>query len=342
MFEKSVRITLIITYLVIIAGAVVRMTGSGMGCPDWPKCFGYYIPPTSEEQIDWHPKQDYHKGQIIIVEDALWVAKDNFTSSEEIDMSHFEKYTKHDYAQFNPVHTWVEYINRLTGALAGIAVFIMGILSFRKWREDKSLVFLSWLSVFLMGFQAWLGATVVYSVLAPVRITIHMVMALVLVGLLLYILHKLTITKQKLVVNTQLKYLVIVAVVFTLIQVVLGTQVREFIDMQVKLLGQDQAGSWLATPEFSFYAHRSFSILVFLINLRIWLINRKLNLNLKWINTIMVLILLEVLTGMAMYYLDFPFATQAAHLVFASLLFGAQFYVLLHLSQKEKTQTKLT
>lgn len=342
MFEKSVRITLILTYLVIIAGAVVRMTGSGMGCPDWPKCFGYYIPPTSEEQMIWHPNQDYHKGQIIIVDEALWVAKDDFTSNENMEMSHFEKYTKHDYAEFNPVHTWVEYINRLTGAVAGIAVFIMGILSFAHWKKHKGLVALSWLSVFLMGFQAWLGATVVYSVLAPVRITIHMVMALVIVALLLYILHKLTLHKQHLVRNKKLKSLVIIAVILTLIQVVLGTQVREFIDNQVKLLGADNPDLWLASPTFNFYAHRSFSLIVLLVNTWIWLINKRQNLNIKWINSIIILILLEVFSGMAMYYLDFPFATQASHLVFASLLFGAQFYVLLQLTQKEKIQTKLT
>lgn len=336
MFEKSVRVTLILTYIVIIAGAVVRMTGSGMGCPDWPKCFGYYIPPTSEEQMDWHPNQDYHKGQIIIVEEGLWVAKEAFTSEEEMDMSHFELYTKHDYAEFNPVHTWVEYINRLAGAVAGIAVFIMGIISIGHWRKSKSLVLLSWLSVFLMGFQAWLGATVVYSVLAPVRITVHMVMALVIVALLLYILHRLQPKKQSLVENKTLKNLLIAAVVLTLIQVVLGTQVREYIDSQVKLLGQDRPDLWLASPEFSFYVHRSFSILVLLVNLWIWQINRKLKLNIKWINTILVLILLEVMTGIAMYNFEFPFSTQALHLVFASLLFGAQFYVLLQVSQKEK------
>lgn len=342
MFEKSVRITLIITYLVIIAGAVVRMTGSGMGCPDWPKCFGYYIPPTSEEQIDWHPNQAYHKGQIIVVNEALWVSKDHFTSGEEMDLSHFEKYTKHDYANFNPVHTWVEYINRLTGALAGIAVFIMGLFSFRQWHKNKSLVFLSWLAVFLMGFQAWLGATVVYSVLAPVRITVHMVMALVLVALLLYILHKVKEKDQTIIHHKALKNLVGIAIVLTLIQVVLGTQVREFVDNQIKLLGQNASSLWLENPELSFYLHRSFSILVVLINLRIWQVIKKLKVEVKWINSILVLILLEVLTGMAMYYFDFPFATQAAHLVFASLLFGAQFYVLLHLSRKDNTQTKLT
>lgn len=338
MFEKSVRFTLILTYVVIIAGAVVRMTGSGMGCPDWPKCFGYYIPPTSEEQMIWHPNQEYHKGQIIIIDEALWVAKEEFTSSEEMDISHFEKYTKHDYAEFNPVHTWVEYINRLSGALAGIAVFVMAIFSLKHWKKHKKLVWLSWLSVFLMGFQAWLGATVVYSVLAPIRITIHMVMALVIVAVLLYILHKLTLHKQHLARNKKLKYLMVFAVVLTLTQVVLGTQVREFIDEQVKILGQNQPELWLSSPEISFYIHRSFSILVFLVNVYIWFINRKMNLNIKWINSIMILILLEVLSGMVMYYLDFPFATQALHLVFASLLFGAQFYVLLQLTQKEKTK----
>src|SRR5690625_6202956 len=130
--------------------------------------------------MDWHTKQDYHKAQIIIVDERLRVAKDEFTSGDEMDMSYFDQYTKHDYAEFNPVHTWVEYINRLAGAVAGIAVFIMAVLALGHWRKSKSLVLLSWLAVFLMGFQAWLGVTVVYSVLAPVRITVHMVMASVI------------------------------------------------------------------------------------------------------------------------------------------------------------------
>lgn len=61
-----VKLSLISVYVIFLAGSVVRMTGSGMGCPDWPKCFGYYIPPTSEEQINWQPNTDYKKGMIII------------------------------------------------------------------------------------------------------------------------------------------------------------------------------------------------------------------------------------------------------------------------------------
>lgn len=333
LFTAIAKTALVLVYLVIIAGAMVRMTGSGMGCPDWPKCFGYYIPPTDVKELTWTENHDFKKGQVIIKDKALLVAKDNFTSGTEFDGSHWEKYTKHDYAIFNPMHTWVEYINRLFGALAGLGCFIMAIASFKFWRQDKKITLLSWLVVFMMGFQGWLGATVVYSVLNPVKITIHMVMALVIVAVILYIIRLAKPLGTATVFNPAFRNVLWVSLMLTLVQVVLGTQVRQFVDEQVKS-GIGNETLWLSQPEWSFYFHRTFSFVVFFVNLFLYLKNRKLNLGYGKINWVMLLIIGEALSGIAMYYFHFPFGTQAIHLVLASILFGIQFYLILEARKK--------
>ncbi|MGB2153573.1 MAG: COX15/CtaA family protein [Flavobacteriaceae bacterium] len=78
-FRFLVGVSLVLVYIVIAAGAIVRVTGSGMGCPDWPKCFGYLIPPTEREQLDWISKHNYKTGEVIIVNESLRVAKKDFT-----------------------------------------------------------------------------------------------------------------------------------------------------------------------------------------------------------------------------------------------------------------------
>ncbi|MFV8281590.1 COX15/CtaA family protein [Christiangramia marina] len=329
MYRNWVKISLILVYLVIVAGAVVRMTGSGMGCPDWPKCFGYYIPPSEVSEIKFQPNRAYKEGQVIIVDETLKVAASDFTSAERYNPNNWKSYEKHDYAIFNPTHTWVEYINRLVGALAGIAVLIMAILSFKKFRKSKRITILSWLSVLMMGFQAWLGATVVYSVLAPAKITIHMVMALVIVAVLLYLLYISREHASGKFKTITFQNLLIFAVILTLVQVVMGTQVRQFVDEQVRNYGYNAEELWLADPNLNFYIHRSFSIIVLLLNVFLWWNNRQNNLFQSRVNWVIAFILLEVGTGVAMYNFDFPFLSQPLHLVIASLLFGVQFYLLM-------------
>lgn len=339
-FIKITKTALILVYLVIVAGALVRMTGSGMGCPDWPRCFGYYIPPTDIKELMWSPNHTFNKGQVIIKDEKLWVAKETFTTASEYNEANWEVYTKHDYAEFNPLHTWVEYINRLTGALAGIAVFIMAVASFKfAGKKKTSIVLLSWLTVFLMGFQAWLGATVVYSVLNPVKITVHMVMALVIVAVILYILHKAKDSAIAFKYDKMFKVVLWVTLLLTLVQVVLGTQVRQFVDERVKMLGYENMHLILDNPLMSFYFHRTFSFVVFFANLYLYLRNRRLSLGFAKTGWVMVLLLIEIASGIAMYYADFPFGMQSTHLVAASLLFGVQFYMILESSRKQVTIT---
>ena len=328
-YRRLAIISLLLVYLVIAAGAIVRMTGSGMGCPDWPKCFGYYIPPTERAQLEWQPSKSYRKGQVIIVNESLWVAKTDFTSGRSFIDRNWSAYTRHDYAEFNAFHTWTEFINRLMGALAGLAVFIMALASIYWWSSNKTIPVLSWIVVLAMGFQAWLGATVVYSVLEPVRITIHMVMALVIVALLLYLINVSDRRQMKFKYLQTVSNLIVFALVLTIIQIVLGTQVREFVDDQADLLGYEAKNLWLIEPELDFYVHRSLSILVVLVNFYLGFLIYKNHLGLVKINWVVFLILVEIITGIAMVYLDFPFGTQPLHLLLASLLFGFQFYLFL-------------
>ncbi len=328
-FRKLAKISLVFVYLVIAAGAIVRMTGSGMGCPDWPKCFGYYIPPTEALQLQWQPDREFKKGQVIILDETLQVAQTDFRSASKYSPQNWAPYTKHDYAIFNPWHTWIEFINRLFGALAGLATLVLAIYAVRLWSKDKKIPILSWLVVFGMGFQAWLGATVVYSVLEPAKITIHMIMALVIVALLLYLISS---TKEK---STNFKFqksllpFLTLIVTATLIQIVLGTQVRQFVDRQIDVVGETAKQLWLVDATWQFYVHRSFSIVVVLLNLFLALRIYKYKLGYSKINWVLFLLLIEVMSGIGMYYLDFPFATQPLHLIIASFLFGVQFYLVL-------------
>ena len=171
-----------------------------------------------------------------------------------------------------------------------------------------------------MVFQAWLGKTVVDSNLLPYRITIHMVMALLIVLGLIILLF---ISQRKIspIPASQLmKKLAIFAVALTLFQIGLGTQVRQFVDLKMHL----KVSQWLDPAPLKFYFHRSLSLIVLAVHLTLFWMLRKINLNLRIFNQILGLIGLEIFTGILMFYLDFPFSSQPLHLIIAALLFGAQ------------------
>ena len=69
---------------------------------------------------------------MILYEGAFYNAKVEFISKERFEKNNWVKYTKHDYTDFNVVHTWFEYINRLLGVLAGFSVLLMFIFSFNN------------------------------------------------------------------------------------------------------------------------------------------------------------------------------------------------------------------
>ena len=328
LYRKTI-ISIVIVYLVILAGGIVRMTGSGMGCPDWPKCFGFLIPPTERSQLEWKSNSEYNKNQIVIIDEKLFYANDKFKSKSKFEMSNWSEYTKHDYSKFNVYHTWIEYINRLIGAIAGLSVLILFVNSLKFLKTKKIITGLSFLALIAIIFQAWLGKMVVDSNLMANTITIHMLMAIVLLFILFSILAISNPSKKRVRISRNISILVLISIVLLLIQIITGTEVRKFIDIKMELLNYTEKERWIENISSSFSFHRSFSWAIIIVNSLIYFYARKSGLKLKIIHIVNSLIFFQISSGIIMYYFHFPFSSQPIHLLISTMIISIQFYFLL-------------
>ena len=328
LYRKTI-ISIVIVYLVILAGGIVRMTGSGMGCPDWPKCFGFLIPPTERSQLEWKSNSEYNKNQIVIINDKLFYANDKFKSKSKFEMSNWSEYTKHDYSKFNVYHTWIEYINRLIGAIAGLSVLILFVNSLKFFKTKKIITGLSFLALIAIIFQAWLGKMVVDSNLTANTITVHMLMAIILLFILFSILAISNPSKKRVKISRNISILVFISIVLLLIQIITGTEVRKFIDIKMELLNYTERERWIENISSSFSFHRSFSWAIIIVNSLIYFYARKSGLKLKIIHIVNTLIFFQISSGIIMYYFHFPFSSQPIHLLISTMIISIQFYFLL-------------
>ncbi|MCU0393076.1 MAG: COX15/CtaA family protein [Thermoflexibacter sp.] len=304
-YRKFGIVTIVAVYLLILVGGIVRSTGAGMGCPDWPKCFGQWIPPTDISQLPLDYKEKFK------------------VQGKEI-------------ADFDTFKTWTEYINRLIGVLIGIFIFITFLLSISFYREDKLVFFLSLFSFLLVGFQGWLGSVVVATNLKPITITLHMILALVIVGLLIY-----TVTRsynkvfqiEQITNKVFLNKLFVICMVLMLVQIAMGTQVREAIDHIAASLSYTMRDTWIEKIGLKFYIHRSFSLLILGLHIYLILVLRKnITVNSKlatWGNVLLGLIVAEIGSGIVMAYWGIPAIMQPVHLLLGSLIIGVQLLIMM-------------
>lgn len=311
--RRLIRLELLFIFMVILAGSVVRMTGSGMGCPDWPKCFGYIIPPTEESEVLWAPHREYGKGQIIVHDEALYSAAEDFISSEEYNSEHWVKYTKHDYAIFNPIHTWVEYVNRLFGALSGVPMTLLFVITLLSVRTKPGQFALSAIGLFLLGFEAWLGKEVVDGNLIPGQITYHMLGAFAIVMVLVYFLSQLSeSTSEKSKYDKWFGPILLLLMV----QTVLGTQVREQVDALTHQYGYEaNRAGWLDEMSVLIYVHRSLSLLVSGVIVFVWYRLKRAGKRYAFLNATFAMVLMSTFSGALLFYMDFPKVLQPVHLM---------------------------
>jgi len=314
-FLRFQWLVLILIFLVVFAGSFVRMSGSGMGCPDWPKCFGKWIPPTELSELPSGYQEAYLlKRQKKVEKFCALLSK--------LGMASTAKRIKNDptvYVEeaFNAKKTWTEYINRLAGFLAGNAM-LLGFGWLLLFYRKRKWLLLTGLNLILMGIEAWFGSIVVATNLVPWTITVHLMLALIIIAIQLYLLHDVQNKKRAdLPQNKAFQWLSWLILGITFYQMFLGTQVREAIDALVKK-GYSRA-EWIEQLGMPFFIHRSFSWLVLILLSYLFWKNRT-----EWkyqrINVAFYLLAAELFSGVALAYADMPGLVQTAHLVFASLL----------------------
>ncbi len=331
-YRRLSVITLTSVYILILVGGIVRSTGSGMGCPDWPKCFGSWVPPTEVNQLPTDYKEIYARQR----------AEKNARFTNYLDFLGFASLADEIRADksilveedFNAAKTWIEYINRLLGAIVGFLIFATFALSVTFIGYDNKIFTVSLLTLLAVGIQGWIGSIVVSTNLLQWMITLHMLLALFIVGLLTYLVLRVRRkhwNSSPGSFSRTIYFTLIVLMVLSVIQIMMGTQVRESVDIVAESFNQSQREVWIDQIGLIFYVHRSFSILVllahvFLIYKVVKLYGNQRNLILNSL-VLIIVILSEVASGAIMAWFAIPRFAQPVHLLLACLVFGLQFYI---------------
>lgn len=310
-YRKIGTISVGAVLFLILVGGIVRSTGSGMGCPDWPKCFGLWVPPTEVGQIP---------------------------------ATFFEQHPEYSSQTFNVAQTWTEYINRLVGALIGLFMFATAVLSLGYIKKDRRIFLLSTAGLLLTGFEGWLGKLVVDKNLAGGMVTTHMFVAILIVMVVISAVY-LSYTRKPGFTSPQgisfgNNLLGFAVIVLTIGQILIGTQVREGVDEVGAAMGFAGRETWLSQSGFFFSIHKIFWAVV-AAGIVVWLKNlfavAKGNKFVRWMGIIILVTLaLEVVLGISLTAFDLPPTLQPAHLLIANLMFGAQFSLLIYCARLER------
>ncbi len=264
-FQKLATAALVSVLVLMFVGAIVRVTGAGMGCPDWPTCWGCLIPPTQVEQVDFS-KLPIEKFQ----RKAERMGRDPATITEESLRR-----------EFNPRHVWTEFVNRLSSLPVGFFSLTTFIAAFWQ-REKRPLVFwLAFTSLAVVLINAWMGARVVYSGLSPGVLTTHLALAMGLLGTLAYCAWRGTDAPWRISMDpvplARLRRAVTLLLVVIVAEGILGSQVREMTDELAKLHLHADRSTWALELEGSwkYLLHRSFSWVVLGGTLWAWILTTR-------------------------------------------------------------------
>lgn len=246
--QRLALASILFLILLIFAGAVVRVTGSGLGCPDWPTCWGELIPPTSVDEVDFKKLEERI--------DRYKRSAERFgRDPDEITIEKLK-------AEYDPLQTWIEFTNRLLAFPVTISTFLLMIACIRRGRLKK----LGIAAFSLVIINALFGIVVVASGLHTGVVTGHMALAFALLFVLTYILWAggEEGSPRKRIPETRRKF-VMLLLVCVMVEWALGSQIREMTDELMREYGTESRESWIhqISDSWMYLIHRSFSWSIF-------------------------------------------------------------------------------
>ena len=152
MFRKLVWFAVIYTFVVVVVGAYVRLSDAGLGCPDWPGCYGELTP---------HLAQD----------DIAKAVEDQGGTHGPVSLG----------------KAWKEMFHRYIAGGLGLVILAIAVTAWLRRRELRQSPLLATSLLVLVMFQAALGMWTVTLLLKPVIVTLHLLGGLATLALLAWL-----------------------------------------------------------------------------------------------------------------------------------------------------------
>lgn len=310
MFKRIAYIATVLTLCVVVLGAYVRLSDAGLGCPDWPGCYGTLTVPQSTEALD-HAHITYPDSP---VEEAK---------------------------------AWKEMIHRYLAGILGLFVLALFV---QAWREKSKINVSPWLPTALIGvvgFQAVLGMWTVTMLLKPAIVTMHLMGGMTTLALLTWIAHRhWGVISSNFLVSSNARFFVRFSIVILFLQIFLGgwtstnyaalactdfptchgvwVPEMDFANAfhWFRELGENIEGEPMALPAYVAiqWIHRVGALVTF-IYLALLGFNLMKQAQLKgWVSVMLVLLIVQIGLGVANLVLLLPTVLAVAHNMVAALL----------------------
>lgn len=188
MFRKLALLATLLALIVIVMGAYTRLSDAGLGCPDWPGCYGHLLGiPESSAEID--------------------------TANQAFP----ERAVESDKA-------WKEMIHRYLAEGLGLLIVILAVVAIRNRKDSQQVL---WLPIALVGlviFQGLLGMWTVTLLLKPVIVMLHLLGGLSILALLWWLVlgSSQQFPEQTFVRKNPLSPVLIVGLLLLIVQILLG------------------------------------------------------------------------------------------------------------------------